>query len=218
MLMKKIFTLFLLLTAFVVARAADNYVFVDKDGNVIEDGATIIRSNAVEDDFGDIIVASDLFVKNLDATASNSAVTVKAQVLQIDNGTVQLCFPVNCHQLSMVGTLGTADKKHLNKGATQNLQTEWFPLSYGECVVKYTATSYQGVFEKSSRTVTVRYVYKDSTTAKEDVNGDGTVDALDIQAVINAAANGNDVKFDVNGDGSVDALDIQTVIKVAAAV
>ena len=56
-----------------------------------------------------------------------------------------------------------------------------------------------------------------SAGAPEDLNGDGKVDAQDIQSVINACAgNDADTKFDVNGDGKVDALDIQQVINTAA--
>ena len=54
--------------------------------------------------------------------------------------------------------------------------------------------------------------------ASEDLNGDGKIDALDIQNVINACASEKtDAKFDVNEDGKVNALDIQQVINVAAA-
>ena len=51
-----------------------------------------------------------------------------------------------------------------------------------------------------------------------DVNGDGLVDALDVQLVINAAlgiTNEHDSAADVNGDGVVDALDVQLVINAA---
>lgn len=51
-----------------------------------------------------------------------------------------------------------------------------------------------------------------------DFNGDGIVNALDIQEVINAsAAESTDSKYDVNGDGVVNALDIQKAIVAAAA-
>ena len=56
-------------------------------------------------------------------------------------------------------------------------------------------------------------------TAKEgvngDFNGDGDVDALDIQDIITLMCNDEyDEKADVNGDGSVDALDIQDIISI----
>jgi rhamnogalacturonan endolyase len=50
-----------------------------------------------------------------------------------------------------------------------------------------------------------------------DVNGDGLVNALDIQKIINVSASGShDSPYDLNGDGLVNALDIQKVINIAA--
>jgi endonuclease I len=51
-----------------------------------------------------------------------------------------------------------------------------------------------------------------------DLTGDGVVNALDIQTIINASINeSTDAKFDFNNDGLVNALDIQKVIMIAAA-
>jgi len=50
---------------------------------------------------------------------------------------------------------------------------------------------------------------------KGDLNGDGIVNALDIQAIINAAV-AEDNSFDQTGDGICNALDIQTIINIAA--
>ncbi len=51
-----------------------------------------------------------------------------------------------------------------------------------------------------------------------DLSGDGTINALDIQTIINACVDeSTDAKFDVNVDGKVNALDIQEVINGAAA-
>ncbi|MCP4640026.1 MAG: hypothetical protein GY851_06325, partial [bacterium] len=50
-------------------------------------------------------------------------------------------------------------------------------------------------------------------TPQEDVNGDFSLDAVDIQLVINGVLGlSGDHNCDVNGDGSVDAIDIQLVI------
>lgn len=52
---------------------------------------------------------------------------------------------------------------------------------------------------------------------KGDVTGDCIVNALDIQAVINAAvAESREPRYDLNGDGIVNAHDIQTVINIAS--
>jgi M6 family metalloprotease-like protein len=52
---------------------------------------------------------------------------------------------------------------------------------------------------------------------KGDLNGDGIVNALDIQLEINACVAGaSEAVYDLNEDGIVNALDIQTVINIAA--
>lgn len=61
------------------------------------------------------------------------------------------------------------------------------------------------------------YGVPESVIRVGDVNEDGSIDALDIQALINAALNRNAREYncDVNGDGYVDALDIQSGINAA---
>ena len=54
--------------------------------------------------------------------------------------------------------------------------------------------------------------------ANSDINGDGKINAIDVQLVVNASiglAVPNGVNPDVNRDGIVNALDIQTVIRLA---
>ena len=60
------------------------------------------------------------------------------------------------------------------------------------------------------------YIFGTKTEVKGDLNGDGIVNALDIQAIINAAVAENN-SFDQTGDGICNALDIQTIINIAAA-
>ena len=59
--------------------------------------------------------------------------------------------------------------------------------------------------------------YKKSSV-KGDMNGDGVVNAIDIQMTINASMEGStESKYDMNGDGIANALDIQAVTNIAAA-
>ena len=52
---------------------------------------------------------------------------------------------------------------------------------------------------------------------KGDLNGDGFVDASDIQIVLNdMAEEANDPAHDLNGDGFVDASDIQVILNIMA--
>ena len=62
----------------------------------------------------------------------------------------------------------------------------------------------------------MRFVKAPSTSG--DLNGDGFVDASDIQVVLNdMAADTNDPKCDLNGDGFIDASDIQVILNIMAA-
>ncbi len=63
---------------------------------------------------------------------------------------------------------------------------------------------------------TAIYIFGTKTEVKGDLNGDGIVNALDIQVIINAAI-AEDNSFDQTGDGICNALDIQTIINIAAA-
>jgi len=158
--MKKIFTLLSLFLTGMVAFADDYYVFCDKDGNVYENAASIVCSEVEEDDFGALQVSSGLYVKNV-AAPSNYQVCVQANIAQMDNGSLQLCFPVNCVYYSTTGKQKDTSKGQVDAGSQANLMTEWFPTAYGTCVVTYTLKMYQNIFSKGERTITVTYRYAD---------------------------------------------------------
>jgi aryl-phospho-beta-D-glucosidase BglC (GH1 family) len=62
----------------------------------------------------------------------------------------------------------------------------------------------------------IKGYYGDHGYIKGDLNGDGIVNALDIQTVINASMTDSTVDlYDLNGNGIVNALDIQMVINLA---
>lgn len=168
--MKKVFTLCLLMLLGTVTYA-QGYVFSDKDGNVYENGKTIERTGFEDDGFG-VMLKSGLFVKNQDAP-SNYEVAVVANITRIDNGDVQLCFPTNCYNYSVVGTHGGKDKTSLGEGAVKDIQSEWLPTEVGECIVEYTAKNYQGAFPMNDYKVTVHYKYT-GTTAFDQVKNSAT--------------------------------------------
>jgi hypothetical protein len=186
--MKKIFTLLSFLMLGAMAFAQQYYVFADKDGNVIEDGATITRTE-VEDDGFSVLLKSGLYLKNVDAP-SNYTATVKANITRIDNGAVQLCFPTNCYSYDKVGTHGSDDKAALEQGKVKDLLSEWLPTAYGECIVEYTVQNYQGAFPKNKYTVTVKYKYAGATG---------------IEQVKNSQSEGRCQYFDLMGHQSMSA-------------
>lgn len=161
--MKRFFTLLSLFMLGITAINADNFVFVDKDGNVIEDGATITVTEFEEDAFGSVQLKSGLSVKNVGAP-SNYSVRIHNEITRIDNGNVQVCFPVYCHNYTAVGT-NKSEEGTLSTDEVKDIQSEWFPESYGECIVTYQAMALQPManlyIEKGGPKVTIHYIYSD---------------------------------------------------------
>ena len=80
--MKKILTsvLFLLLcSTMLMAQSAGTLIFVDKNGNEISDGTTINRQDVAEDDFGEILMHSGLYIKN--TSNENTGVRMKCSII-----------------------------------------------------------------------------------------------------------------------------------------
>lgn len=143
--MKKIFTMATLLMAgFAAAFAQDDtdspFQFVKADGTVVPNGSTVIANTLEDDGFGGgKQIKSGLYVKN---TSEDAAVlSIGINVEQLDNGTIQLCFPVNCAQYGL-------GEKETSQGAKEggeqsDLQTEWMPTAYGKAKVTYTIKNYE---------------------------------------------------------------------------
>ena len=161
--MKKIFTLCVFSLMGLVAMA-QSYVFTDKEGNTIEDGATVTRMEVEDDGFGDLLISSGLYVKNVGAP-TNYAVSIEAKITRMDNGALQLCFPENCQVYSATGTYEPEGKATIDKDASKDIMSEWLPTAYGECTVTYTAKAQQKMgntyIKKGTYSVTVNYRYSD---------------------------------------------------------
>ncbi len=88
------------------------------------------------------------------------------------------------------------------------------------CNIVETADAYIAYIYVVSADLLTTQVYtaefaKKATAIKGDVNGDGSVDIVDINAVIEVILSaGYSKNADVNGDGSVDVVDINAVIEV----
>ena len=112
----------------------------------------------------------------------------------------------------------------LNKHESVDGLYWWFPEA-NEKGVNYTnAVTPSGWYNaslfdnKTGRAMQALYELKNFLPdVKGDLNDDGLVNALDVQAEINACSTGSsDEQYDMNGDGVVNALDIQEVINIAA--
>ena len=166
--MKKWYTFLFLLCAGISTSMAQNdfsYIFVDKNGNAIDDGATIVQNSAEEDEFGAIQIGSGLSVKNVGAP-ENYYIRLLTEITQIDNGSVQVCFPLNCFVYYDPGLYQSSETK-MEAEAIKDIKSEWLPEAYGECIVTYQAMALAPMgfgtnyVEKGGPTVKVHYIYTD---------------------------------------------------------
>lgn len=134
--MKKIFTLCLGLIAVLAVQAQDDFPlqFADKDGNIIVDGTTINLTEVIIDDFGGIMMPTNLYVKNI--TEQSVQGGGRYTIQSIGNGTFQTCFPTNCIQKSAKGTYDT-ESGTFDAGILKYMNTEWLPVAEGKAVVDY---------------------------------------------------------------------------------
>ncbi|MBR1545689.1 MAG: hypothetical protein IJ633_02670 [Prevotella sp.] len=165
--MKKLFTLcmFLLTAASIMAQDSNIFQFTDKDGNVIENGATITVKTPTTDDFGETILPSGIYVKNV--SAGTASVRIVYQIQSIDNGDFQLCFPVNCIRKSETGTF-TTESGQMTPNEIRDLQCEWYPANYGTCKATMTIEEVNALGTKVGDGPSVNLVFQYTDPA--DVN------------------------------------------------
>ena len=180
--MKKFFTLLfcsLWMTATVSAQGNDTgYAFADKEGNVFTED-TLTCTTFEDDGWGTIMIPSNLYIKNVNADA-NTSVAIQANITKIDNGDVQLCFPVNCASYSSPGVMQKTGSATIAQGEVKSLQTEWKPAEQGECTVVYTVIVYNGPFEKGSFAITVNYQYNTTGIANARIANASSKSAYDL--------------------------------------
>ena len=102
----------------------NSLVFVDKQGNVIEDGATLYLDKAVDDrlGLGGKVIDTGLFIHN-QGTEKMFAM-IKGNVEEITGkGTFQICYPEDCKFLDAVGAFAT-DAKEVSPNASANTDIE----------------------------------------------------------------------------------------------
>ena len=224
--MKKIVTslLFALTLAALPVSGQDideSFVFVDSEGNVIENEAVVVRNNVELYDETSEVIYSGISVKNTNGSADYLKVVYKIE--RIDNGTYQICFPSTCNTKAEVGSYETAVGQLMSE--TQNIQSEWFPEADGECVVTLTIELFnkQGLFPPTyvhkawGPTLTLRFVKGElppEPGMHGDVNGDGEVNIADVNVIIDLILTDADYQAnaDVNGDKEIGISDINAEI------
>ena len=223
--MRKIFTL---LCVFAVAAFPllaqdidENFVFVDENEEIIENGATIVRNVVETNEDGLEVIFSGLSVADMGA-ASNVYLKMKYIISQIDNGSFQICFPMTCNMQTTTGMYETSPGQVYM--GLQDIQSEWFPTADGTCVVTLsieTLTKSAGFPPRYDHlgygpTVTLKFVKGGAPEPlKGDVNGDGEVNISDVNAMIDfILSSSEDPIADVNGDGEINISDVNEVISI----
>ena len=222
--MKKVFTALLftlsLLAMPVSAQDIDNsFAFVDENGTVLDNGATVVRNKVEPYSAGGEVINSGISVLNVSAPASE-LIKMHYSIKQIDNGSFQICFPLSCNSKDQVGDYVTSDGMLMNN--PQDIQSEWFPTADGVCIVDLQIE----LVNKSGFPPTVTHkAWGPSLTLKfvkggapepipGDVNEDGEISISDVNAVVDYILSGAEYKAaaDVNRDGEIGISDVNAVI------
>lgn len=197
----------------------ESFVFLDEEGEIIENGSTVIR-NVVEtyDETTDVIYSG---ISVLNIGGSSDVLKMHYSITRIDNGMYQICFPITCNSQTEVGVYETAIGELM--ADLQDIQSEWFPVADGECDVTLTIELFtkMGFFPPTyihkayGPTIHVRFIKGDDGEGiVGDVNGDNEVNISDINALIAMIV--SDAEYvkaaDVNGDGEIGISDVNSLI------
>ena len=178
---------------------------VDKDGNVVADGATLELSE-IENMGSYIQIPTGLSVKN--TTGIDQAIGIDINLSKIDNGNFSCCFPSSCTDVSKAGEYEDYNAPGiLEAGETKEILTEWIPQTYGKCTATlqfkvYTIVEQElfgvkipepGEFKAYAQKITVNFEYKDPAGIN-DLSSDNNA-----KVVSRYNANGTRVSSDFKG-------------------
>ncbi len=190
--MKKLFTLCIALLFSCVAMNAQNFIFVDGDGNTIENGATLTmdqvsyKENFVFNPDGSyeiiqvpMISLSGVYIKNNSAESQSCKVTYN--VTALPNGSFAACCAGNCSNL-VSGTIEKNANADAGKTIDISTDTEWVPVAAGTTTVKISAQGSKSMLPDSE--ITINFIY------------DGTAS---IDGIQNNADNKVVARYSING-------------------
>lgn len=190
--MKKLFTLCIALLFSCVAMNAQSFIFVDGDGNTIENGATLTMdqvSYKKEFVFPDgsyeiiqvpMISLSGVYIKNNSAESQSCKVTYN--VTALPNGSFAACCAENCLKLDSEGTIEKNANADAGKTIDISTKTEWVPVAAGTTTVKISAQGSKSMLPDSE--ITINFIY------------DGTAS---IDGIQNNADNKVVARYSING-------------------
>lgn len=191
--MKKLFTLCIALLFSCVAMNAQNFIFVDGDGNTIENGATLTMDQvSYKEDFVfnpdgsyeiiqvPMISLSGVYIKNNSAESQSCKVTYN--VTALPNGSFAACRAGNCSNLDSEGTIEKNANADAGKTIDISTGTEWVPVAAGTTTVKISAQGSKSMLPDSE--ITINFIY------------DGTAS---IDGIQNNADNKVVARYSING-------------------
>ena len=189
----------------------ESYVFLDEEGNILEDGTTVLRNVVETYDETSEVIYSGISVLNL-AGSSNDFLKMYYTIERIDNGTYQICFPTTCNMKTEVGSYETGTGQLMSD--LQDIQSEWFPTEDGVCIVtlEIEILSKQGLFPPTY----VHKAYGPTLTLMFVKGGQPMPVVGDVNAVIEAILTGSteNPAADVNQDGEINIADVNAVIDI----
>ena len=180
---------------------------VDKDGNVIADGATLEFSET-EGSGSDLMIPTGLSVKN--TTGTDQGVGIDINLSRLDNGEFSCCFPANCANAKETGEyIDFNAAAILEANETRPILTEWIPQKYGKCTATLQFKVYNivekeipgigikipepGDLKAYAQKITVNFEYKDPAGIN-DLSSDNNP-----KVVSRYNANGTRVSSDFKG-------------------
>lgn len=191
--MKKLFTLCIALLFSCVAMNAQNFIFVDGEGNTIENGATLTMDQvSYKKDFVfnpdgsseiiqvPMIPLSGVYIKNNSSESQSCKVTYN--VTALPNGTFAACCAGNCSNLDSEGTIEKNANADAGKTIDISTDTEWVPVAAGTTTVKISAQGSKSMLPDSE--ITINFIY------------DGTAS---IDGIQNNADNKVVARYSING-------------------
>ncbi len=191
--MKKLFTLCIALLFSCVAMNAQNFIFVDGEGNTIENGATLTMDQvSYKEDFVfnpdgsyeiiqvPMIPLSGVYIKNNSSESQSCKVTYN--VTALPNGTFAACCAGNCSNLDSEGTIEKNANADAGKTIDISTDTEWVPVAAGTTTVKISAQGSKSMLPDSE--ITINFIY------------DGTAS---IDGIQNNADNKVVARYSING-------------------
>lgn len=182
--MKKLFTLCIALLFSCVAMNAQNFIFVDGEGNTIENGATLTMDQvSYKEDFVfnpdgsyeiiqvPMIPLSGVYIKNNSSESQSCKVTYN--VTALPNGTFAACCAGNCLNLDSEGTIEKNANADAGKTIDISTDTEWVPVAAGTTTVKISVQGSKSMLPDSE--ITVNFVYSSTSIDGIQNNADNKV-------------------------------------------